>query len=1188
MAKFDFGNEEKNSAKRYEEITELKRVNNKSERRRFDEISTYKENPKTMNLSLLQNNLENCLSIIDEEVMKGYVTQIDKLPVVPVGDEVIDQLQNIHFFRISELVYQEHELAVDKLTTVFHTLSNKPCTLVLMIHSNGEINELFLGVRSLSPRFSTGTMKNMLQHSLEGLFPGSKIEGYYNEELKEDMRNISDYSISGVTCVADYRREQTSNEEYIQGLEKFIYSMQGKEYTAILIANNMTEDELAFVRKEYENIYTQISPFANMQLNFSVNDSESTADGKNVGMTKSYSHGSSEGMSYNVGKSSAHSEGTSDTIGETTTIGTTDTVSKGTTHTKGRSDGVTESTSDSKTDSVTKSSGVNINGGPAGTLAGAAGGAAIGLAVAGPVGAIIGGTVGAMAGGKIGGAVNVNNGKSKSSSSSHTDSHGTSHTDSVSDSISQTLSHGVSHSQAKSKTMGTTKSDTDTLSYGVGTQHGTSETEGDSYTFSASQTLTNAFGTSQGITLNSQNMTLISTLQKLEKQIERINMCESLGMWSFASYFLGESVADTETAANTYQAIISGMKTGIEKSAVNTWVDCEEQRMVAKYIKNFLHPLFLYPSFSYEGERNVIVDPAALINTEELAIHMGLPRHSVKGLPVVEHALFAQEIIARGKKSDHSINLGNIYHLGQKTNASVDLNMDSLTMHTFVTGSTGSGKSNTVYHMLDELRSKGTPFLVVEPAKGEYKKVFSDVRCYGTNSNMGEMLRVNPFSFPREVHVLEHIDRLVEIFNVCWPMYAAMPAVLKDAIESAYIAAGWDMELSRNVEYEGLFPTFEDVLTELRRVIRSSEYSADTQGDYIGALSTRLKSLTNGINGRIFVSDEVSMDNLFDHDAIVDISRIGSMETKALIMGIIVLKLQEYRMAEAKDMNVSLKHITVLEEAHNLLKKTSMEQSQDSANLTGKSVEMLTNTIAEIRTYGEGFIIVDQAPDLLDTAAIRNTNTKIVMRLPEGKDREITGLSMALNEHQIMELSKLPTGVAAVYQNDWQESVLCQMPQYKTGIAEKKTEFNRETNAQQSSNCAEEILHELLLDKLTSEEIEGISEKILKANLSSRIKKNLIRGIVKRDNSFDWALADFIKKKYRLDNMFQGTQRGCKTVQDMVDIVLSNMQENFKDFTEEEMLKILYYTCFVKREELPDNTSLPKLHDYVKGEVWKR
>lgn len=128
---------------------------------------------------------------------------------------------------------------------------------------------------------------------------------------------------------------------------------------------------------------------------------------------------------------------------------------------------------------------------------------------------------------------------------------------------------------------------------------------------------------------------------------------------------------------------------------------------------------------------------------------------------------------------------------------------------------------------------------------------------------------------------------------------------------------------------------------------------------------------------------------------IIDLSRIGSSETKSLLMGILVLKLQEYRMSQA-EMNSSLRHLTVLEEAHNLLKRTSTEQSSESSNLLGKSVEMLANAIAEMRTYGEGFIIADQAPGLLDLSVIRNTNTKIIMRLPDFSDRELVGRSANL------------------------------------------------------------------------------------------------------------------------------------------------------------------------------------------------
>ena len=112
-------------------------------------------------------------------------------------------------------------------------------------------------------------------------------------------------------------------------------------------------------------------------------------------------------------------------------------------------------------------------------------------------------------------------------------------------------------------------------------------------------------------------------------------------------------------------------------------------------------------------------------------------------------------------------------------------------------------------------------------------------------------------------------------------------------------------------------------------------------------------------------------------------------------------------MSNAHGSNAKLKHITILEEAHNLLKRSNAMPSAEGANLVGKSVEMIANAIAEMRTYGEGFVIVDQAPGLLDMATIRNTNTKIIMRLPDQGDRELVGRAANLNDDQIREICKL-------------------------------------------------------------------------------------------------------------------------------------------------------------------------------------
>lgn len=556
--------------------------------------------------------------------------------------------------------------------------------------------------------------------------------------------------------------------------------------------------------------------------------------------------------------------------------------------------------------------------------------------------------------------------------------------------------------------------------------------------FGRSSSVTVQIGKNEGITQTYGNYGVQHTLEVIENQLKRLEESSALGMWEFASYIISESPVIANNVAHMYFALTQGNDSYMTKAAINLW-DGEENQgeamNILKSVQKLQHPVFglknnldeewlLYPT---------LVTPSACLSGKELAKALNFPRKSVSGLPVLECTSFGREVQNFSQKDSEpksEICVGNVYHMRHEEKNKVILDVDSLASHVFITGSTGTGKSNTIYQLLDKLLDKGVNFLVIEPAKGEYKKVFGGrSKVYGTNLSKSELLCTNPFSFPSGIHVLEHIDRLIEIFNACWPMYAAMPAVLKDAIEKSYEKVGWNLHYSKCEPL--VFPTFKDIIEMLPEVMDSSLYSSDTKSDYSGALITRVKSLTNGINGQIFCSNnEVSNQELFENNVIIDLSRVGSSETRSLLMGIIVMKLQEYRL-DLDCMNEKLKHVTVLEEAHNLLRKTSTGQFQEGANLQGKSVEMITNAIAEMRTYGEGFIIADQAPELLDEAVIRNTNTKIALRLPNEIDRRTVGTAMALNDNQILELSRLPKGVAAVYQNDWIEAVLCQFDRYE-------------------------------------------------------------------------------------------------------------------------------------------------------------
>ncbi len=610
-------------------------------------------------------------------------------------------------------------------------------------------------------------------------------------------------------------------------------------------------------------------------------------------------------------------------------------------------------------------------------------------------------------------------------------------------------------------------------------------------------------GKNEGITQTFTNFNIKHALKLLENQMKRLDQSTALGMWDFAAYILSEDYDVANNVAYSYLALTLGEESYMSKSAISVWKgNVEEEKDIAKeiagYIRQLRHPVFALNSELTKEDRAYNVYPSIVTATttlsgKELAYSLNFPQKSIAGLPVLECAEFGRNVVTFNAADDKSgLELGHIFHMNHEENNSVLLEKNSLTSHTFITGSTGSGKSNTVYRILSQARKNGAKFLVIEPAKGEYKNVFGmrkDVSVYGTNPDISPLLRINPFSFPKGIHVLEHLDRLVEIFNVCWPMYAAMPAVLKNAVEKSYEECGWNLTESENIYGDNLYPQFSDVARNVKSIIDSSEYDTENKGAYKGSLLTRLHSLTNGINGLIFTNDELSMEELFDENVIADLSRVGSSETKSLIMGMLVLKLQEYRMTQG-EMNAPLRHITVLEEAHNLLKRTSTEQVSETANLLGKSVEMIANAIAEMRTYGEGFIIADQSPGLLDMAAIRNTNTKIIMRLPDITDRELVGKAANLNENQIIELAKLPCGVAAVYLNEWVQPVLCKVERYD--IPDTSYEYHREKIAKTELKADDMVLIAQLLSNGTRMSREAVLSDILPVLRENGIKRNCV------------------------------------------------------------------------------------------------
>lgn len=967
--------------------------------------------------------LANQLTLADHLVYKKYLPELQNYPLVEPSEEMkrtLDVKTCIKLFKMKKLTLKKGEDMLQKLSTVYHSSMALGCSLAVMVDvpADGAPADIYLGVRQNPGRQSIDNRDlaisgDAIEKGMKSNFPGSEVQELHQEEidalLEDDNGSFgsAQSAIASVSCVAALRdKSKTEDKAFIQGIERFIDAMDGDAYTALFLAEPVTEETQAGIRNGYEELYSALSPFRKTTWSYTENESHAVMETFCSGTSDTVTDGTSSGFSDEQGRNTGFNFNAG--------------MNQGTTNTIGQSHAVTRLRLPSKRTMVGVAAGASI----------LALGAVAASAVFPPAGAAIvsaASTVGAAvkAGPLFGAVVPMVAGH---------ETNGTAW--STARSIGKSLGFGMSR--------GYNTAHTDSSTVERSNAHSTNEQH--------SNGTTDTHGTVRTQQIEVCNKAVEELLTRIDEQIKRTKESEDYGCYSCAAYFLSSRPSKALLAANTYRSLMIGEGSSVESGAVNLWQDRASVTAMREYLKRFTHPVFARQLWENEAD-SLFYTAGTLVSGRELPMHLGLPTRSVHGLPIIEHAEFGRNVPDEAMPDEDKMNLGKIYHMGKEEAAGLLLNRQAMASHTFITGSTGTGKSNAVYHLLDEITKNGqTTFLVVEPAKGEYKNVFgncTDVQVFGTNPRETPLLRMNPFAFPENIHILEHIDRLVEIFNACWPMYAAMPAVLKDAIERSYQKVGWDL---RNSESEkGIFPTFFDLLDILPGVIEESHYSKDTQSDYVGALCTRVKSLTNGIYGSVLCAEDALTDEaLFDRNVIVDLSRVGSMETKSLLMGILVMKLQEYRMCSS-GMNSRLRHVTVLEEAHNLLRKTSAEQSQEGANLQGKSVEMLANAIAEMRTYGEGFIIADQAPGLLDMSVIRNTNTKIILRLPDEEDRKLVGKSAALKEAQIDELSKLPLGVAAVYQNEWPEAVLCKIEAYpmpENAVYHKPSKMPHEINAE--------------------------------------------------------------------------------------------------------------------------------------------
>ena len=371
--------------------------------------------------------------------------------------------------------------------------------------------------------------------------------------------------------------------------------------------------------------------------------------------------------------------------------------------------------------------------------------------------------------------------------------------------------------------------------------------------------------------------------------------------------------------------------------------------------------------------------------------------------------------------------------------------------HALITGFTGSGKTNTVFHVLTQLwRDHRVPFLVIEPAKTEYRSLLEvdafkgssvqdgvpDLRVYTLGNEACAPFRLNPFELVPGVRLETHINRLNACFQAVLPQdLGPVTSVIEEAIAEVYLDHGWAMtEIGPGLEERErrVFPTMTDLHDKVREVIEARKYSDRYGPDLIAALCGRLRPFTTlmpGSRGRMFdTQSSLNPELIFEAPCVLELNDLNHKD-KSLVILFLLNYLREYREVNVR---TGAPHITVVEEAHNVIEAgSSLDAAQGRDDTRHKAVEFFCNLLSEVRALGEGIIIADQSPSKIAADALKNTNIQIAHQLRDSVDREAVARAMLMTKEQEDFIGKLLPGRAALFHTGLEQATFIRVPEYR-------------------------------------------------------------------------------------------------------------------------------------------------------------
>lgn len=388
-----------------------------------------------------------------------------------------------------------------------------------------------------------------------------------------------------------------------------------------------------------------------------------------------------------------------------------------------------------------------------------------------------------------------------------------------------------------------------------------------------------------------------------------------------------------------------------------------------------------------------------------------------------------------------------------------------LPRHAFFTGAPGSGKTYTMLYFISQLKKNNIPFLVLEPAKKEYRELLThetmkDVYLFSPHLQSKFPLRVNPMEFPEGVMLETHIESLLTALKGSFMFEGGVYKILSASVEKAYINKGWDIEDKNDGTRK--FPTLSDVYSLFENELEeNSSYDGEVKGNIRSFLETRLGILMERGTGELFNTSvsTIPPEKWIEISSVVELEALSESAKNFFILLVCTyiretLNVDPNGGLDEQGNKMPVRHAIFIEEAHNIIAPSTQQSSSDTVDPKVSATAFIVKMLAETRALREAVIIADQLPTVLASEVTKNTGLKLIHRLTAQDDREYIGATVSATPLQLEQVANYSKGKALFYYEDTKKPFEVQVA---TGWEKPSVDYNFSIDNELYSNICDRM-----------------------------------------------------------------------------------------------------------------------------------